>query len=283
VERANDDPTGVHGFAKKRIWDLISFSPKRLTPADLERSLRTRSRVESRVIRRAVRELVAQGRIQYSYRLGCSFLEQSIQGVLRISEHLVLKPPQISYSPGPYEVVVALAPGSAFGLGDHASTRLALKGIEMAIRVNPGLQGRQGAHMLDIGTGSGVLMIAAVLLGLEGAIGIETDSSSRYEARENVKINSVEDRVEVTDKPVAAQTGPFALVAANLRFPTLKSLAVRMQSLTDLGGGVVVSGIREWELEDLVNSYHCASFSTIWRGCDQGWWGALFANRTGAK
>jgi len=126
-------------------------------------------------------------------------------------------------------------------------------------------------------------MIAAVLLGLKSAIGTDTDSSSRYEARENARINSVEDRVEVTDKPVAAQTGPFALVAANLRFPTLRSLAARMQSLTDLGGAVVISGIREWELEDLVNIYHCASFSTIWRGCDQGWWGTLFANRTGAK
>ncbi len=264
-----------HTLFRERIVDFISRSPRRVTLTDLERGLGARSLPEKRALRKAVRQLVDQGCLQYAYRLGCSFLEPSIQGVVHVTRRLVLKPAHLPYSPAPGEVVVSLVPGSAFGLGDHASTRLALRGIERAVRENPGFQGWKTSRMLDIGTGTGVLMIAAVRLGMKGAVGLDPDPCARYEARENIRINGVADRAAVKDAPVEVQHGPFALVAANLRWPTLAQLAPRIGSLTCRGAGVVLSGIREEELGTIRSCYARAAFSTAWTGKEQGWCGVL--------
>lgn len=270
---------GEAGFFKRRIRRLIVHSPKRWTPADVEKALNVESPRESRALRRAVRALIDEGALQYTYRMGCSFLEPSVQGLVRISEGLVLTPPRFNYSPQPGEVVVSLAQGSAFGNGDHASTRLALAGIETAVRIVFGWHHREKTRVLDVGTGNGVLMIAAVRLGMTFAVGIDTDPCARFEARENVRINGLEDRIRVSEKPADAQCGPFSLVAANLRFPTLASMAPIIQSLTENGGGVVLSGIREEEIQRLMDRYPPEIFSRLWIGCDQGWCGVLFMKR----
>jgi len=279
VNAGNEHTGGEDDVFKSRIRRLIVHSPKRWTPADVENALNAGRPGERRMLRRAVRALINEGTLQYTYRMGCSFLEPSVQGLVRISKGLVLTPPRFNYSLQPGEVVVSLAQGSAFGAGDHASTRLALVGIETALRTAFGWHHREKTRMLDIGTGNGVLMIAAVRLGMTFAVGIDTDPCARFEARENVRINGLEERIRVSEKPADAQCGPFSLVAANLRFPTLVSMAPTIQSLTEKGGGVILSGIREEEIQRLLDRYPSDVFSRLWVGCDQGWCGVLFMKR----
>ncbi len=271
--------SGVNGLDKKRIWGLLSRSPERMTAADLERCLAVRDPRQRNAVRRAVRELVDEGLVQYTYRLGCSFLEPSVQGIRRVADRIVLRPPERPYRPQPGETVVILASGSAFGMGDHASTRLALQGVEKAMGALARGKGRGKGRMLDMGTGCGVLMIAGVLLGMETALGIDPDPCARYEARENARLNGIGDRVEVTSLPVETLQGSFALVTANLRWPTLKDAAPRLRFLTAQGGALVASGLRRQEMSPFLDSYGRPPFSGIWTACDQDWCGALLMRK----
>jgi len=268
----------VEALNLEGLLRILVSSKKRMTPVDLEKALGALNGHERRSVREAVRTLVDCGTLQYTQVLGCTFLEPSIQGVRHAGNRIVLKPPERYYEAAPHEVVVNLLPGSAFGMGDHATTRLALRGIETAIRYAPGIL-KPNTRMLDLGTGNGVLMLAALLLGMGSAVGVDTDPGARYEAAENARMNGVRHRVTVRDVPLEDVEGTFALVAANLRWPTLRRMAPRMPSLVEAGGACVVSGLREEESKSFLETYAGLPFTAIWVQPEQGWGGALFLKR----
>ncbi|RPJ69190.1 MAG: methyltransferase domain-containing protein [Desulfobacteraceae bacterium] len=257
-----------------RILDLIGGG--RRTPADILKTLvppLSRGAVQS-----ALRDLVADGELAYTHEHGRTFLEPSFDRAVRVARRIVLAPPGRTVSPQPGDVVIRIRPGASFGGGRHPTTRLALRAIEEVLSRTDIAAAAAGGRVLDIGTGTGVLAIAAVLLGLGGGVGLDIDPCAVAEARENVRLNGLEGKIEITDRPLALVDRPFLLIAANLRLPTLAGLAQRLETLTAEGGGVVLSGIRVEECDELLSAYS-RSFECVWRAEEFEWAGIALKRR----
>jgi ribosomal protein L11 methyltransferase len=215
---------------------------------------------------------VASGELAYTHELGRTFLEPSFDRAVRVARGIVLSPPGRSVSLQPGDVLIRIRPGASFGGGRHPTTRLALRAIEEMLR-RPGIAAEAaGGEVLDIGTGTGILAIAAVLLGCTGGMGLDIDPCAVAEARQNVRLNGLDGRIEIADRPLEGIDRRFRLVAANLRLPTLAGLAPRLASLTAGGGNVVLSGIRAEECDELLSAYS-RSFECVWRAEEFEWAG----------
>lgn len=108
---------------------------------------------------------------------------------VRITERLTIKPTWEEYRPGPEEIVLELDPGMAFGTGTHATTALCLRLLERYVK--------PGVDVIDVGTGSGILAIAAAKLGARAVLALDLDPVAVSSAAENVRINGLAERVEV--------------------------------------------------------------------------------------
>ncbi len=241
--------------------------------AEVERELARRFGLTRRQIRTVIRHLVGTGELTYTYEHGCSFLECSYSKPVKIGERIVLVPADHPFRAVDEEVAVRIAPGASFGSGRHPTTRLALQGVERAlVRFSPA-GGPQWSAVLDIGTGSGVLVIAAVKLGVRHGLGIDTDPCARFEARQNVQRNRLSSRIRISNQTVEnlKPTGRYDLVVANLRLPTLVRLASTICDLTPPLGRLILSGIRAEEIHNLLHAYRANGFQALWTREEKGW------------
>lgn len=138
-----------------------------------------------------------------------------------------------SSAAGPDDVTVLLDPGVAFGTGHHATTTLCLGQLQALLR--------PGASVLDVGTGTGILAIAARLLGAGTTRAVDLDPQAVAAARVNARANGV--AVEVARGGLEAVDGTSQLVLANLLTPTLHALAASLVAATAPGGHLVCSGV----------------------------------------
>ena len=160
---------------KRHILECIETSSTRLTPLSIEKKLLSSNAAWSKkALHQSLKELISQGELTYTYELGSSFLECSFNKPVRITDHVIIKPEHQSFSAEKDDIVITLQPGASFGSGRHPSTRLALKSMEKVL-VAKRHATRADHTALDIGTGSGVLAIAAVLMGMKNAIGLDID------------------------------------------------------------------------------------------------------------
>ena len=159
---------------------------------------------------------------------------------LRVGTRVTVRPPWHDYLPTEDEVVVILDPGMAFGTGMHPSTKLAVLGLEEELR--------PGIRVLDVGTGSGVLAIAAVLLGAEAVDAVDIEPVAVRSTMENAERNGVADRIQAEAGSVGDDTpftGPYPLVVANIIARVLIELSVGLAATVAPGGALVLSGIIE--------------------------------------
>jgi ribosomal protein L11 methyltransferase len=228
----------------------------------------------------ALRELVASGELAYVFEHGRNVLEPSFDQPVRVSERIVLTPPDRAFQPGPADVVIRILRGAAFGAGRHPTTRLALKGIDFILSQRNGSWGRAGSRVLDIGTGSGVLATAAVMLGIETGLALDIDPCAVSEARANVALNGLSERIVVCDRSADdVDDSAYLLVTANLRTPTLVRLAPDIAAYVDPRGALVVSGIRNEECEALLGELGKHYFNAVWRGEEQNWVGLALTKK----
>jgi ribosomal protein L11 methyltransferase len=141
--------------------------------------------------------------------------------VLRVGRRLVIRPTWRRHRASPDDVVLALDPGMAFGTGLHPTTRLCLAGVERWADV--GLV--DGARVLDVGCGSGILGIAAVRLGAASASGVDVDPIAVEATTTNARRNRVARRVRARPGSLPVPGRPFDLVLANLVASVLIDLA----------------------------------------------------------
>ncbi len=221
----------------------------------------------------AIRELVAAGELAYVFEHGRTFLAPSFDRPVSVAPRIVLTPPGKKIQPSSEVVVVYISPGISFGGGHHPTTRLALRGVEFALTHGRVTLGGPGSRMLDIGTGSGVLAIAALKLGIEYAIGIDLDPCALAEAKANVWLNGLESRIGISDAPAESITGSFNLIAANLRLPTLLRLAPGLKRWATSDAAVVVSGLSPEEKATLLSVYERQSFRQVWWDEEEEWLG----------
>ena len=154
----------------------------------------------------------------------------------RAAPHLVIKPSWEPYEPEPGEAVIEMDPGMAFGTGLHASTRLALGFVEECCASPP-------RRMLDLGTGTGILAMAAALRDAGAVLAIDNDPDAVAAARLNVERNRLSGRVSVAGVDLAAIAGPFDLIAANITADVLLALAPLIVARLAPEGALVLSGI----------------------------------------
>ncbi len=278
-----NQPTPFKNRAGDAVMEYIRNADHRCTPRELERTIALRLGADRRAVRQAVRKLVFENRLVYTYLMGHTFLEISYRQPVDVGGGVILAPPEISCRPGPEQVLIRIAPGAAFGMGDHATTRISLQLISWAMRTR-GLAGPPSAlRVLDIGTGSGVLAIGACLMGAGAAVGIDTDACARAEAGQNVRLNELEDRVRIMETtgdgveicPREYCTTPFSLVLANLRYPTLSRLSGGIRQLAAPGAVLIFSGFRPSELPDLVATYESGGFQCLRTLSENAWCGIV--------
>lgn len=257
---------------------LAFVSGRRRTPADILSRLSQELPVSRGSVQAAIRGLVADGELAYTYEFGRTFLEPSLDRAVRVGRRLILAPPGSAVSPEREDVVIRIRPGVSFGVGRHPTTRLALRAIEAALDGLSTDADIPMGNVLDIGTGSGVLAVAAVKLGLAGGIGLDIDPCAVAEARENVRLNGLEGLIEVSDKAVEGIVRRFTLVAANLRLPTLVALAPQIGLLTEAKAAVVVSGIRTEEISSIESALQ-ESFLRKWSAIEDDWVGIVMRKR----
>ena len=157
--------------------------------------------------------------------------------VLRLGRRLVIRPTWRRHRRAAGDVVLALDPGMAFGTGLHPTTRLCLTGIEHWADA-----GRlDGASVLDVGCGSGILLIAAGLFGGRPLVGLDTDPIAVEASAANARRNRV--NVDVRKGSLPSRSGPFDLVVANLIASLLIDLARDLATELRPAGRLLTSGI----------------------------------------
>lgn len=169
---------------------------------------------------------------------------------------------------------VVIDPGMAFGTGDHASTRGAVRLMQTVIRT--------GDVVADLGTGSAVLAIAAAKLGARRVIGVDLDPDALGNAQENVERNGVGNVVRLLDGDAATMLpliAPVDVILANITANVLHDLLPAMSSAVNDSGRAVVAGILEAEGGDFVNAAMTHGWIVV-RACrEEAWWSALFERR----
>ncbi|MGQ9876359.1 MAG: 50S ribosomal protein L11 methyltransferase [Chloroflexus sp.] len=215
--------------------------------------------------------------------------------VLRIGERTVIVPSWLEYQPQPNDVVLLLDPGMAFGTGLHPTTRLCLHLLERLVQ--------PGQQVLDLGTGSGILAIAAAKLGAGQVLALDNDPIAVRVAHENVERNQVQDMVTVaegslgagqamghwlsgdfgpeTPDPTLHDTTPqatFDLIAANLIAKVLVLLAPDLATALKPGGLLISSGIIDVKEAEVIAAFAAIGLQQIERHVE-GEWVALVHRR----
>lgn len=158
------------------------------------------------------------------------------------------------------DVVVVLDPGSAFGSGHHATTRLCLQALQTHLL--------PGHRVLDVGCGTGILAIAAALLGAGEVEAVDVDSDAVVATRRNAAANDVALQVRLGGVETAA---PADVVLANLLTPTLHALAPALVSAVRPGGVLVASGVASERADGVAEALREAGAVAVGRADEDGW------------
>ncbi len=256
---------------EEAIIENVATSPDRLTPQLLEKTICATYGLDKTRAKTILKNLVANGELEYTYEFGSTYFVLSFNRPVRISELVVVTPPEHEFKPAPDDVVIRIQPGAAFGGGRHPTTRLSVRAIEYVLKtVRPNWLGTD-CSVLDIGTGSGILAMAAVCLGVKKGLGIDIDPCAIAEAGQNLTLNNLEDRLVISDRNIKAIDDAYAMVVANLRYPSLKNLYPQIVRLTNTNGWVVLSGFRKHEMRDLMGFYAAQQFEPAWSDEELEW------------
>lgn len=267
---------------KEKILDLIAESTETVTPSDLEKRATGLFSAKRKEVKEAVKSLISERQLDYACIHGRTVLIRSFNRPVPVSDGIFLKPSGIPFTPNPGDTLVELIHGASFGTGEHPSTRLAIRGIAYMLKELGLSEKNPRLSMLDIGTGSGVLAITALRLGAEKALGLDSDPCAVYEARANAELNGFEDRFHVCGTELEDIKEQFDLIAANLRYPTLKTIASLIAERIRRKGLLVLSGIKSEETSDLSDVYTRSGFCSLWEAHEKNWAGLAFV-KTGER
>jgi ribosomal protein L11 methyltransferase len=177
---------------------------------------------------------------------------------------LIVPPWKRASEPGRTTIVVQ--PAQAFGTGHHPTTAGALRALESIVLAHP------PKSVLDAGTGSGVLAIAAALLGQRNAemIAIDIDPTALENARANARMNGVEKSIRFSSVPLVSIHRHFDLIMANILSGTLIELAPHLRRLVAPGGRLILGGFLADESDEVLSHYR-SPLRCLSRKTHRGW------------
>jgi len=176
---------------------------------------------------------------------------------LRVSEKIVVMPPYRNYTPRKNEFVIRIDPRMAFGTGTHPTTALCISMIEDYLK--------KGDEVLDIGTGSGILMIAAAKLGAEKELGIDNNEPAVEITRQNLMMNNIEEeRFQVkVGNLLNGVVKRFDLVVANILTEVIVDLLDDVGRVLKESGLFICSGLIERNTNRVVSKMKGLGFEVL--------------------
>ncbi|CAM2832439.1 50S ribosomal protein L11 methyltransferase [Paenibacillus sediminis] len=196
---------------------------------------------------------------------------------LRVSGRLTIKPTWEEYTPSSSdEYIIELDPGMAFGTGAHPTTSLCLRTLEQVIH--------GGEEVIDVGTGSGILAIGAVKLGAKHVLALDLDPVAVSSARENAKINHLEDRITVKEsdllgvikgtneanEPLGIKL-PVQVIVANILAEIIMLFIDDVYEALEPGGYYIASGIYKNKEQDVKQALISSGFDIEETNREEDW------------
>jgi ribosomal protein L11 methyltransferase len=176
--------------------------------------------------------------------------------VIEVSDKIVIKPSTREYNAKPGQLVLTIDPKMSFGTGEHQTTRLMLLMVEKYVK--------SGMNVLDVGTGTGVLAIAAVRLGASHAVAIDNDEWCFDNGIENCQVNGVSNKVEIRLGEVSqVEEKNFDLVLANINKNILMEISRDLSSHVKPEGTLILSGLLFSDEQDITDRYGNEGFTVI--------------------
>jgi ribosomal protein L11 methylase PrmA len=171
-----------------------------------------------------------------------------------LAKHLRAGSTLRAWKPGPCPrrptpIVIVIVPSMGFGTGHHPTTRLCLELLQMIPLA--------GLRVIDVGTGSGVLALAAWKLGARSVLGVDYDADAIANARENASLNGATASLEIREADLASfQAEPADVVTANLTAAVIQKHADALQRLVRLGGKLILSGFAPDQVSDVAQAFN---------------------------
>jgi ribosomal protein L11 methyltransferase len=196
---------------------------------------------------------------------------------IEIGSSLIIKPSWSRQQPKANQAVVVLDPGLSFGTGQHATTSFCLKQL---VRVTRKAGPRKPVSFLDIGSGSGILSIAAAKLGCAPVVGFDFDPIAVRVALKNCRINRAERKVNISRKDLTRlplrSRARFDLICANLISTLLLAEKERILNRLAPGGTLVLAGILATEFPETQRAYEAAGLRLIKTTVEREWQSGAF-------
>ena len=207
---------------------------------------------------------------------------------LKLGRRVVIRPSWRDYTPQDDEVVVELDPGMAFGTGLHPTTRNCVLLLEETVKPDD--------RVLDVGSGSGILTLAALKLGAASVLALDVSSVAVEATRENAAINGVADQVDAqlatlegaagepyfplppNVRALGAEVGTYDLVLANIIARVIAQLAPALVRAVRPGGSLIASGIIQERRDEALEPLRAAGLTNI-REVVEGDWVTLVGVR----
>lgn len=189
----------------------------------------------------------------------------------RLGTNMVVKPTWESFDAKDTDVIIEIDPGNAFGSGTHETTYLCIEMLEKYIQ--------KDQTVVDVGCGSGILSIAAGLLGAKNVIGIDIDHVAVKTAKENVSQNALDDRIEILHGDLLNLVDATAdIVVANIIAEVISVLLKDIGRVLKTDGIFIASGIINLRLEWLLEQYLPEAFYDV-QVVQKGEWAAIVARK----
>ena len=173
-----------------------------------------------------------------------------------IGDRLAVVPQWEDYDNKKSRSVLKINPGVAFGTGTHATTSLCLELLDRYTA--------KDSNLLDIGCGSGILSIAGVLLGSKSAVGVDIDEASVKVARENAKMNGVQNSIEYIHGDLAEKvSGKFDIICANIVADVIIRLLSNVADFMHKDSILIASGIIDTRADDVKKAFSDYGFTIV--------------------